>query len=373
MKQTKNKEYSFEKYVRLPLIPNEPTQQILQCNNEVVRHKRVDNEKIYNRIFDNSIKQNNEDSAVCLNSCNRLFGNFQSPKIGSISEIGELSRYITPAQMDKFQFKYNTNIEVRPTSHPIDPRILQKNWNANLILKDRTDTRTASLSSIPITDACKITNEDRLFGNVNTISVPATSTNNEICMTETRYTDIDNDKLYAYHGTNVLCDDDKRYAQARQKAQNDMITLPLSHNQQGLGIDNIGNRCRQPLPDDASMLSRIFQIVPNETVIESMKTIPNLRVFPLSKQVEIKDSRERKTSHTSTTLDKYNFQSKFRDTKQTTSSEFPTSAVSRLRRSKNNINQKDTSEIVLSDIGDKIPRKPLPDGYQIGVNTTLVV
>ena len=371
MKQTKNKEYSFEKFIRLPLIPNEPTQQILQCNNEVVRHKRVDNEKIYNRIFDISIIKNTEDNAVCLNSCNRLFGNFQSPKIGNISEIGELSRYTTPTQMDKFQFKYNTNIEVRPTSHPIDPRILQKNWNANLILKDRTDTRTSSLSSIPINDACKITNEDRLFGNVNTIYVP--STKNEICMTETRYTDIDNDKLYAYHGTNILNDDDKRYEIARQEAQNDMITLPFSHNQQGLCIDNIGNRCRQPLPDDASMLGRVFQIVPNETVIESMKTIPNLRVFPLSKQVEIKDSRERKTNHSSTTLDKYNFQSKYCDTKQTTLSEFPTTAVSRLRRSKNNINQKDTSEIVLSNIGEKIPRKPLSDGYQIGVNTTLVV
>ena len=76
MKQTKNKEYSFEKFISLPLIPNEPTQQILQCNNEVVRHKRVDNEKIYNRIFDISIIKNTEDNAVCLNLYNHLFGIF---------------------------------------------------------------------------------------------------------------------------------------------------------------------------------------------------------------------------------------------------------------------------------------------------------
>ena len=55
------------------------------------------------------------------------------------------------------------------------------------------------------------------------------------------------------------------------------------------------------------MMGRIFQIIPNKTDIECRKTVPNLCVFPLCKQVEIKDSRGHKTSHSSTILDKYNF------------------------------------------------------------------
>ena len=170
MKQN-SKQYSFEEYSRSPQITvsTNTTDIDHTISTEPYRHKKLDNDVLFTRSIENHapVIYNN---AIDLNTNDRAFGNFQSPRMGTISDMGSMTRKESSESQEKFQFKYNGNMEIRPPSRPIDTRIRSKGYNSEM--KDRVSTRTDINIPSNVVSAQVLTNDNRLFGNVNNMLSP---------------------------------------------------------------------------------------------------------------------------------------------------------------------------------------------------------
>ena len=377
MKNNK-KQYSFENYTSVPsIIVNYESDDVHHAMmTEPYRHKRVDNDKIYQRAVENLMPKYKEQSAVELNKSNRSFGNFHSQLNGLGSNIGELTRKESVYNHDKFQFQFNENHPLdSSTIRPLNTRINNKGQNHELI--ETLSTRLDEKPKQPVSSAQIFTNDNRLFGNVVALVAPSVKEQNNT-MKETRCSYIDNDKIYSYNGTSVLTDGDIRFYDAKQKAYNERWSLPTPLQHVCLSKENIGTFCREPLPDDDSINKRVYNNPDPITPIKitKRKNEQNIRVFNSNDEMlNISSARELKSKYIGEQIQKYNtllteklpYQRKIASTHAFTTDDINSSRKSTLP---------DTTfkmEYVLSTLGTKAPRKPITNDMSIGINTTTSV
>ena len=372
MKQN-SKQYSFEEYSRSPQITvsTNTTDIDHTISTEPYRHKKLDNDVLFTRSIENHapVIYNN---AIDLNTNDRAFGNFQSPRMGTISDMGSMTRKESSESQEKFQFKYNGNMEIRPPSRPIDTRIRSKGYNSEM--KDRVSTRTDINIPSNVVSAQVLTNNNRLFGNVNNMqSPPPEYRKTEHNSKETRSSYLDNEKMYTYRGVNVLTDDDTRYNEAKVRAYNEKWAIPLKHIYTTLNVDDVGKPCRQSLPDDDTLTKRIFENAPKIDEIEYLKNATNIKVFPLNVDSRATFTRETKSYTKNKSTEKYQFESvPFHDKRDILLPETFLSKKETSRKSQNTKNDRDSNaEYMLRNIGSKPPMKPISKIFPIGVNTTL--
>ena len=383
---TKNKQYSFESYCRIPkTIPKHHdinTDSVLDFDTyeDSLRHKRVDNDLIYDRLSSN-IAINGEQCALGLNNTKPgQFGNFQSQRNETVVSIGTLTRRESTDSQEKFQFKYNRDLLIQPPVRPMNSRIQNKGNSVNI--KETTGTRKDPIPNIDPITARDVTNTNRFFGNITTVT-PSTNIDAQIKQQCTRHYELDNNKMYTYQGQNVLQNDQKRYNDAKVQAHNERLTLPQPHQHPCHGIQDFGDLCRRSLPDDDTLTKRLFELGPNKKCIDDMKLIPNLRVFPASSLKEMKQppttiTRQPKSFQETQTQDNYAFQTApllQEDLTAKRNSARTQTSLANTRESSRKSTTKivdSNSKYVLSNIGTKAPRQPMTNTHTIGVNTTIV-
>lgn len=372
MKQN-SKQYSFEEYSRSPQITvsTNTTDIDHTISTEPFRHKKLDNNILFIRSMENHAPMiyNN---AVDLNTNNRAFGNFQSPRMGTISDIGSMTRKESSESQVKFQFKYNGNMEIRPPSRPIDTRINSKGHNSEM--KDTISTRSDINIPSNVVSAQNLTNQNRFFGNVNNmLSPPPEYRKNEHSSKETRSSFLDNEKMYNFQAVNVLVDDEFRYNEAKIRAYNEKWAIPSKHIYTTVNVDDMGKSCRQSLPDDDTLTKRIFENAPKIDEIEHLKNAKNIKVFPLNVDSRANLTRETKSYTKNKSTDHYQFESvPFHDKRNVLLPESFLLKTETSRKSQNTKGDKDDNgEYVLRNIGSKPPTKPVSKIFPIGINTTL--
>ena len=366
------KQYSFEDLTRTPRITINDQQRDVNhdMQNEIYRHKKLDNDVLFDRSIKNTTSFLRNNDAMGLNSMDRSFGNILSPKFGVTSDIGVLTRKEGTESQDRFQFKFNGNMEKRPPSRPDNIRMYYK--DTNNYLKESVSTRTNETIPIDVNGAQYFTNQNRLFGNVISTTAPPSEnlSNRDQSFKETRSPYIDNDKMYAYQGTNILSNDDIRYNDAKIRAHNERWSLPQPHQHPVLNINDIGVPCRRSLPDDDTLTTSIFEHVAHSRPTDFKNTY-NAKVYPSNNFSTSEYILKKKTYLNNKSTDDYQFKSvPFHDNRDTLNS-FSSKTESSRKTEIQNYDTDTNSTYVLSDLGSRPARKPLSTIFPIGINTTI--
>ena len=370
-----NTSYSFEEYNRIPRITQNTTDFTKFSLLPTISKKLDDekNDKIYTRISNNIAIQKEKTALQNNNTC-RNYGHFQSQKTYGTVKLGTLSLSRKESTEQIQQDHFNKDLLIQPTSRNfIDTRIQNKGQNNSL--KDSISTRFDPLPNVNVRTACRVTNDDRLFGNV----VPSNRHNGGVLEGQelTRRSDLDYNKLYDYQSKKVISDDadHRRYNEAKCKAHHEHLALPHLNAFGCLNKNNFGVLCRNSLPDDDTITQRLFDLGPNEQCPLPTKNDASIRVFPLTKDnVQTASTRQPKSHNTVQNENEYMFetapflQAKFDEIQKNAQSTFTKPRES--SRKTQNVTIDANGTYVLSTIGTKPPRRPLSQVPSIGINTT---
>ena len=134
-------QYSFEDLTRTPqiTIKNELTDMNHYIRNEQYRHKKLDNDVLFDRRLTNMSSFLRDNHVMDQNYTDRSFGAVQSPKISLNGTIGSISRKQGTESLDRFQFQFNANMEKRPPSRPEEISLMYQETNNDL--KETVATR----------------------------------------------------------------------------------------------------------------------------------------------------------------------------------------------------------------------------------------